>query len=95
MILNHKHPFDTKKPDGLASEDVVKIIKKAKPKLAILTHFGNKLLNSNPIYEAREIQKQTGVQVIAAEDGMSIDPVSYSANMKQKTLNLYKTKSLR
>jgi len=93
LILNHKHPFGTKKPDGLASEDIVKILTKTKPKLAILTHFGNKLMNTNPIYEAREIQKQTGVQVIAAEDGMSLDPVSYSANLKQKTLNLYRKKT--
>lgn len=90
LIINHKHPFDTSKADGLNSEDVIKIINKAKPKLAILTHFGSKLMNINPIYEAREIQKQTGAQVIAAEDGMSIDPLSYSASMKQKTLNLYK-----
>ena len=71
-------------------DEVKKTAKKAKPKLAVLTHFGNKLMNTNPIYEARDIQKETGVQVIAAEDGMNIDPVSYSANLKQKTLNLYK-----
>jgi ribonuclease BN (tRNA processing enzyme) len=93
LIINHTHPFGAKKSKTLNSDDVVKIIKKAKPKLAILTHFGKKLMNSNPIYEAREIQKLTGVQVIAAEDGMNIDPVSYSADMKQRTLNLYsKTK---
>jgi len=92
LILNHTYPFETKKPKTLCSDDVVKIITKVKPKLAILTHFGNKLMNTNPIYEAREIQKQTGVQVIAAEDGMAIDPLSYSADLKQKTLNLYKKK---
>lgn len=90
LILNHTLPFGTKKPERLSSDDIIKIINKAKPKLAILTHFGNKLMNINPIYEAREIQKQTGVQVIAAEDGMAIDPISYSADLKQKTLNLYK-----
>ena len=93
LIINHTYPFGAKKSKTLNSDDVVKIIKKAKPKLAILTHFGKKLMNTNPIYEAREIQKLTGIQVIAAEDGMNIDPVSYSADMKQKTLNLYsKTK---
>lgn len=92
LILNHTHPFGTKKPKTLSSDDVIKIINKAKPKLTVLTHFGNKILNTNPIYEAREIQKQTGAQVIAAEDGMTIDPISYSADMKQKTLNLYSKK---
>lgn len=90
LIINHTNPFGAKKPKTLSSDDVVKIINKAKPKLTVLTHFGSKIINNNPIYEAREIQKQTGAQVIAAEDGMSIDPLSYSADMKQKTLNLYR-----
>jgi ribonuclease BN (tRNA processing enzyme) len=89
LILNVSFPFKTKKPKTLSSDDVIKIIKKTNPKLAIITHFGNKMHQTNPIYEAREIQKQTGVQVIAAEDGMAIDPLSYSADLKQKTLNLY------
>lgn len=89
LIINHTYPSGMQKTKTLNTEDTIKIINKTKPKLAILTHFGNKLINTNPIYEAREIQKQTGVQVIAAEDGMAIDPLSYSADLKQKTLNLY------
>lgn len=92
LILNVPFPFKTKDPKTLSSDDAVKIINKTSPKLAIITHFGNKMLSTNPIYEAREIQKQTKVQVIAAEDGMVIEPTSYSANMKQKTLNLYPPK---
>jgi len=95
LILNHTYPFGTKKPKTLSSDDVIKIINKAKPKLTILTHFGSKLINTNPIYEARDIQKQTGAQVIAAEDGMTIDPISYSADLKQKTLNLYRKNNSR
>lgn len=89
LILNCQHPGKTKEP-GLCTADVIKILKKAEPKLCVLTHFGQKMLDAKPLYEAREIQKQTGIQVIAAEDGMSFNPASYSALLRQKTLNLFK-----
>ncbi len=88
LVLNCQHPDKSKEP-GLCSADVIKILKKAQPKLCILTHFSQKMLDAHPLYEAREIQKQTGIQVIAAEDGMTVNPVSYSAELKQKTLNVF------
>jgi ribonuclease BN (tRNA processing enzyme) len=89
LILNVRNPFSEKMPHHLNSEDVVKIMKRVKPKLTVLTHFGTKMLNSDPLYESREIQKQTGQQIIAAKDGIEVNPLSYSASLKQKTLNLY------
>jgi ribonuclease BN (tRNA processing enzyme) len=88
LVVNCQHPGKSKEP-GLCAQDVIKILKKAAPKLCVLTHFGQKMLDAGPLYEAREIQKQSGVQVIAAQDGMSVNPVSYSAELKQKTLNLF------
>lgn len=88
IVLNCQHPGKTKE-SGLNTQDAIKILKKAKPKLCVLTHFGQKMLDAKPLYEAREIQKQSGVQVIAAEDGMSLDPVSYSAELKQKSLRTF------
>jgi len=72
------------------SEDVIELLKKIRPKLAIITGFGIKMIQANPLYEAREIQHASKVQVIAARDGLSINPVSYSATLRQKTLSLYK-----
>lgn len=89
LVLNVQHPGKSKEP-GLCSADAIKILKKAQPKLCILTHFGQKMLDAKPLYEAREIQRQSGVQVIAADDGMTINPVAYSAEAKQKTLNIFK-----
>ncbi len=88
LILNTLNPFKIK-GNQLNSEDAVKIIEKVKPKLAIMQHFGIKMLKADPLFEAREVNKQTGVQVIAAKDGMQVNPVSYSANLRQRTLNLY------
>ncbi len=89
LIMNVTHPFSEKPKEGLNSEDAVKIIEKVKPKLAVITHFGAKLLSSDPMYEAREIQKQTGVQIVTAKDGLALNPISYAAQLRQKTLNLY------
>jgi ribonuclease BN (tRNA processing enzyme) len=89
LILNVVHPFGVKSKENLSSDDAVKIISKIKAPLSIITHFGSKMMQADPIQEAREIQKQTGQQVIAAKDGLSINPLSYSASLRQKTLNLY------
>jgi len=92
LILNMVHPSGTssKNTDNLNFEDAVRILDKTKPKLAVITHFGKAMVKADPLNEARELQKLTGVQVLAAIDGMSINPVSYSADAKQKTLNIYK-----
>lgn len=91
LILNTVHPSNSAEGDSgnLSSADAAKIASKAKPKLLIVTHFGSKILNADPLYEAREIQKATGIQVLAATDGMVINPVSYSANARQRTLNAF------
>jgi len=89
LVLNCQNPGKSKEP-GLCSADVIKILKKAKPKLCILTHFSQKMLDAKPMYETRDIKLQSGVQVISAEDGMIVDPISYSAELRQKTLNLFR-----
>lgn len=92
LILNV--PFESKQSENnLNIEDVIKIIKHVQPKLVILTHFGVKMLKEDPLFLARDIHTQTGVQTIAAKDGMILTPQSYSAGLKTKTLNLYGAKS--
>jgi ribonuclease BN (tRNA processing enzyme) len=77
---------------GLCKEDAIAIIKKVNPRLAIITHFGINFLKADPLYEVREIQKQTNCQVVAAKDGMVINPVSYSVEEGQKSLFKYSKK---
>ena len=89
LILNVQFPFGNKKMHHMSSDDVVKIVEKVNPKLTIITHFGIKMLHADPISEAREIQKRTKSQIIAATDGLVISPLSYSAGLRTKTLNLY------
>ena len=89
LILNVVYPFNNKE-NQLSSDDAVNVINKVKPKLVIITHFGIKMLKADPLYEARDIQKKTGVQIISAKDGMMINPISYSSGLRQRTLNMYK-----
>ena len=73
----------------LCANDALEIFKEAKPSLGIITHFGSKMLAANPINIAREIERQSSINVIAAKDGMSINPMIFSKEMKQRTLGSY------
>ena len=81
LILNVKNVQAS--DDNLGVEDAVKIIQDTEPRLAIITHFSHKMIEADPIYLAREIQKATKVQTIAAKDGMLISPAGYSSKVRQ------------
>jgi ribonuclease BN (tRNA processing enzyme) len=55
--------------DHLSVPDCVEIVKKIKPKVAIITHFGMTVLRAGPWNIARQLKEKTGVTVLAAEDG--------------------------
>lgn len=71
LILNLHYPFG-ESGDGFSAEDVIKIINEVNPQKAILTGFGKKVLNANPIYVARDIQHKTSCEVIVAKHGLGI-----------------------
>ena len=56
----------------LSINDVEKIIRKNKPKLSIITHFGMTMIKNKPWEIANDLSKKTNRKVIAANDGMSI-----------------------
>jgi ribonuclease BN (tRNA processing enzyme) len=91
LILNV--PYIKRKEGNLCTEDAIKIIQKVNPRLAIITHFGAEMIKADPLYEVREIQKQTKVQTLAAKDGMIVNPVSYAASSGQRTLQGFKQDS--
>ena len=85
LIINVPH-VTKKTSHDLFIEDAIKFIQDAKPQLAVLTHIGIKMLESDLLTHIRTIQKETNVQTIAAKEGMIIDPKSYSATQRQKKL---------
>lgn len=89
VILNIVNPSGFEVDGQMSTDGAIEFLKKVKPSLAIITHYGVKMLSADPINEARKIQKESLVQVIAAKDGMVLNPYNYSAVIKQKTLNSF------
>lgn len=77
IILNVPYPGDKGKGLNLDTQSAIKIISYARPKLAVITHFGLEMLKADPLQEAREVQRITGIQTVAARDGLLLAPESY------------------
>lgn len=64
----------TKSINGhMCTNNFANLIKEVNPKLAIMTHFGFKMISANPIEEAKKIYRKTGVKTLAAFDGMRLN----------------------
>jgi phosphoribosyl 1,2-cyclic phosphodiesterase len=57
----------------LSVADAERIIREAKPRLALLTHYGMTVWRANPEEIAADMTQRLGTEVQAAHDGMSID----------------------
>ncbi|MFA9437291.1 MAG: MBL fold metallo-hydrolase [Candidatus Bathyarchaeota archaeon] len=54
----------------LNTDEALRVLEESRPKACILTHFGMRMLNAGPEGEAAYLQKETGIPVVAARDGM-------------------------
>ncbi len=59
--------------DHLALPEVRSIIEEVRPRMVILTHFGMTMWRAKPWELAKKLTEETGVNVIAARDGMKFD----------------------
>jgi phosphoribosyl 1,2-cyclic phosphodiesterase len=57
----------------LCLDDAEAIIRAARPRLAILTHFGMTMWRAHPWELAARLSESTGVEVKAARDGMTVE----------------------
>ena len=89
LIVSLKHPSGTNEAGHLNVDDVIKLLSETKPQLAVLTSFGKELLQKNMIEQTREIQRASGVQTLAANDGLFLDPANYHLRLRQKTLKQF------
>jgi len=73
MIINAT--FYKRKPnvEHLSIEDVEILIKELKPKRAVLTHYSMEIIERNPDNVAKELSEKTGVEVIAAKEGLELE----------------------
>lgn len=72
LIVNCLKPAADSFRGHMCSSDVAKLLKEAKPRLAIITHLGMGMLRKGPKKEAANIQNESGVQTIAAYDGLRL-----------------------
>ena len=81
LILNVFHPRGITESGFLNTDNAIAIVKVVKPKVALITHFGIKMIKAEPLYEAREIQRQTGVQVIAAKECLTLSLTPFASDI--------------
>lgn len=56
----------------LTLEDAREILKRTRPQRAVLTHFGMTMLRLGPREVAQKLSQELGIEVIAAQDGMTL-----------------------
>jgi ribonuclease BN (tRNA processing enzyme) len=59
--------------DHLSLDDVRVLLKETRAKTIVLTHFGMRMLQAKPWEIAERLSEETGVKVIAARDGMTLE----------------------
>jgi phosphoribosyl 1,2-cyclic phosphodiesterase len=72
LIINCLKPYADGIPDHLETKDVIEILKVAKPKKAVISHFGLKMIRADPDLEAKKIEYESEVETLAAKDGMGL-----------------------
>ena len=75
LIVNvlRSQPIERNLPlDHLSVEDFATIITRVRPKVAIMTHFGMTMIREKPHLLADQLKRETGIEVIAAHDGMKL-----------------------
>jgi phosphoribosyl 1,2-cyclic phosphodiesterase len=72
IILNVVRPRGERIPWHLCVDDVIQILNAVKPEVAIMNHFGMKMLGITDM-EAKRAEEETGVRTISAKDGMKIE----------------------
>ncbi len=65
-----KEERDEERIKHLTLDDARTLIETIRPKAAILTHFGMTMVRGRPWERARRLSEETGVEVIAASDGL-------------------------
>jgi len=72
LIINLTRPLASRVPKHLCTEDAATLIGGVRPEMAVLTHFGMKLIHDGVQMQVDHIDRETGVRTVAAEDLMEI-----------------------
>lgn len=72
LIVNLTRPLGAKVPKHLATEDAAALVSEVRPEMALLTHFGMKLVHDGPERQAGYIEETSGVRTVPADDLMTV-----------------------
>jgi phosphoribosyl 1,2-cyclic phosphodiesterase len=73
LILNVLRYRDSMDVDHLTFDHAREIIAQVRPRVAVMQHFGTKMLEQNPARLAAGLEQELGMRVIAAYDNMLLD----------------------
>ena len=73
VMVIHTVLLERRELPHLCLEDAERIIREARPRLALLTHFGMTMWRAHPWELAARLSERTGIDVRAARDGMAIE----------------------
>ena len=73
LILNVLRYRDSMDVDHLTFDHARDIIATVRPRVAVMQHFGTKMLEQNPARLAAGLEQELGMRVIAAYDNMLLD----------------------
>ncbi len=73
LVLNVVRLKPTPGIDHLSLPEAAEIIREAKPKLAVLTHFGMTMIRAKPRELAAKLSDELKLGVVAAEDGLTLE----------------------
>ena len=73
LVINVLRFRDSMDVDHLTYDDARTLLGGIRPKTAIMTHFGTKMLEQDPNRLARELEAEFGIRVYAAHDGWTHD----------------------
>lgn len=71
VVLYEVEPERKKRIQHLDVADATRLVADIRPRTAIITHFGMNMLRARPWEVAARMADETGVEVIAARDGMT------------------------
>jgi phosphoribosyl 1,2-cyclic phosphodiesterase len=73
LIVNVLRYRDTMDVDHMTFDQARAVIATVRPRVAVMQHFGTKMLEQNPARLAREVEDELGIRVIAAYDNFRLD----------------------
>lgn len=92
LIANVTRPLDMRIKWHLCSDDVIKLLKRVKPELAVMIHLGMLFQKHSPEREAARIKAETGVKVIPGYVGLRVKvDKEIKRPIRQPTLEMFGT----